>query len=67
MDGSSLWFIRNSYLNRKHDYLSHYIYTPAFFNKWWLYYFYYGPCEWLWRSFTYRSFPPLRRNRKASA
>ncbi|WEA42214.1 DUF418 domain-containing protein [Priestia aryabhattai] len=43
------------------------IYTlQLFFNKWWLYYFYYGPCEWLWRSFTYRSFPPLRRNRKAS-
>lgn len=44
------------------------IYTlQLFFNKWWLYYFYYGPCEWLWRSFTYRSFPPFRRNRKASA
>ncbi|MEH7469846.1 DUF418 domain-containing protein, partial [Priestia megaterium] len=44
------------------------IYTLQLFcNKWWLYYFYYGPCEWLWRSFTYRSFPPLRRNRKASA
>jgi uncharacterized protein len=44
------------------------IYTvQLFLNKWWLYYFYYGPCEWLWRSFTYRSFPPLRRNRKASA
>ncbi|WP_394511949.1 DUF418 domain-containing protein [Priestia aryabhattai] len=43
------------------------IYTlQLFFNKWWLYYFYYGPCEWLWRSFTYRSFPPLRRNRKAA-
>ena len=32
------------------------IYTlQLFLNKWWLYYFYYGPCEWLWRSFTYRS------------
>lgn len=30
-------------------------------STWWLERFRYGPVEWVWRSATYRSFPPLRR------
>jgi uncharacterized protein len=30
-------------------------------STWWLRRFRYGPAEWLWRSATYRSFPPMRR------
>jgi uncharacterized membrane protein YeiB len=31
------------------------------FSHWWLARFRYGPMEWLWRGFTYREVPPLRR------
>jgi uncharacterized membrane protein YeiB len=31
------------------------------FSHWWLARFSYGPMEWLWRGFTYRQVPPLRR------
>ncbi|MCX5690899.1 MAG: DUF418 domain-containing protein, partial [Planctomycetota bacterium] len=32
---------------------------------WWVARFRYGPCEWLWRSFTYLSIQPMRRNAAA--
>ena len=32
------------------------------FSHWWLARFRYGPMEWLWRGFTYRQVPPLRRD-----
>jgi uncharacterized membrane protein YeiB len=31
------------------------------FSRWWLARFRFGPMEWLWRGFTYRQVPPLRR------
>lgn len=31
-------------------------------SKWWLQNFQFGPAEWLWRSFTYRKWQPLKRN-----
>lgn len=31
----------------------------ALFSKWWLSHFRYGPVEWLWRSFTYRTIQPF--------
>ena len=30
-------------------------------SPWWLSRFQFGPCEWLWRSLSYRRMPPLRR------
>ncbi len=29
-------------------------------SRWWLQRFRFGPCEWLWRSFTYLRWEPLR-------
>ena len=31
------------------------------FSHWWLARFRYGPMEWLWRGFTYRQVPPMRK------
>ena len=31
------------------------------FSRWWLARFRLGPMEWVWRSFTYREYPPMRR------
>ena len=31
------------------------------FSRWWLARFRYGPMEWLWRGFTYRQTPAMRR------
>jgi uncharacterized protein len=31
------------------------------FSKWWLAQYQYGPAEWVWRSFTYRKWQPLKR------
>jgi uncharacterized protein len=33
------------------------------FSNWWLERFKFGPLEWLWRSLTYKSFQPIRKNR----
>jgi len=30
-------------------------------SHWWLARFRYGPLEWVWRAFTYRVDPPMRR------
>jgi len=30
-------------------------------SRWWLSRFYFGPIEWLWRSWTYGRFPEMRR------
>ena len=31
-------------------------------SKWWLTRFRFGPCEWLWRTLTYRKMQPMRRH-----
>ena len=42
------------------------VYVVVFFvlqvalSRWWLSRFRYGPLEWLWRGFTYRTTPPIR-------
>ena len=33
----------------------------------WLKHFRFGPLEWLWRAFTYMQWPPLRRDKPATA
>jgi len=33
------------------------------FSRWWLRRFRFGPCEWLWRSMTYGSLQPMKRER----
>lgn len=35
--------------------------AQAFFSKWWLSRFYYGPLEWVWRTFTYMKKQPFIR------
>lgn len=30
-------------------------------SRWWLQHYRYGPAEWLWRSFTYKSWQPIKR------
>ncbi|HEV8282809.1 MAG TPA: DUF418 domain-containing protein [Chitinophagaceae bacterium] len=36
-------------------------FLQAFFSKWWLSKFYYGPVEWIWRQFTYKKKFPIRK------
>jgi len=36
------------------------------FSRWWLRRFRFGPCEWLWRSMTYGSFQPMKRERSGA-
>jgi uncharacterized protein len=38
--------------------------AQLFFSQWWLQRYRFGPCEWLWRSLTYRQQQPMRRSIK---
>lgn len=41
--------------------------AQVWFSRWWMSRFRYGPLEWLWRSFTFSRWEPLRRNQAGSA
>src|SRR6185312_3179279 len=41
--------------------------VQAYFSKWWLSRYYYGPVEWLWRQLSYGKQLPIKRDEKPTA